>query len=148
MYLDNPSQTIIASDAGVTRSEALTGSGGVFYVKQAKAITITEGLGTSEYIEFRAPGEGSFMYSESAGLDLSLARTLFKCQLPALDYSGDIWPKLTAVPATHHGRGGAFYVKNANTISSDTNIFEKCYLSPRGGVFSIFTSASMTDTNS
>lgn len=88
------------------------------------------------------------MYSESVGLDLNLAQTLFKCQLPALDYSGDIWPKLTAVPATHHDRGGAFYVKDANTILSDSNIFEKCYLSPRGGVFSIFTSASMTDTNS
>lgn len=132
----------------MTRSEALTGSGGVFCVKQAKAITITEGLGTSEYIQFRAPGEGSFMYSEAVGLDLHLARTLFKCQLPALDYSGDIWPKLTAVPATHHGRGGAFYVKDANAVSSDTNIFEKCYLSPRGGVFSIFSTASMTDTNS
>jgi len=72
MFVDNPSQTIVASNAKVTKSEALTGSGGVFYMKTAAAITITGSSGTSQFIEFKAPVEGSFMYSISPGMSITL----------------------------------------------------------------------------
>ena len=88
------------------------------------------------------------MYSISAGLDLTLSKTLFKCQLPDLDLAGIVWPKLTSVPPTSDIRGGAFYIKDANIISSNLNVYEKCYLSPRGGVFTLINSFSMSDTSS
>ena len=85
------------------------------------------------------------MFSVAPAIDITLIKTHFECQIPSLDYSGDVWPNLQADPPIHHGRGGVFYIQDANIVTSNNNSYHKCYLSPRGGVFSLFNTASMTD---
>jgi hypothetical protein len=118
---------VTATDLTVTNSFSLM-SGGVFYIKNSATITINENVATkSLYQDFTAPIYGSFMYSESSTMVLSITNTDVICSSTALtgaptEYTS--WSTTTPLST----RAGAFYITGVTaTVVSTTNVYENCY---------------------
>ncbi len=80
MYIDNIEQSVTANNVQVTNSFSFTSNGGVFYVKNSAAITISESVSTKSYYQtLNAPDKGSFMYSESTSMVLAISGTDVEC---------------------------------------------------------------------
>lgn len=70
----------------VTNSKVTSGSGGLFYLKSYKSITISSGTSTSStssYSDISAPynSKGSVLYSESVNSTISISNILLSCRL-------------------------------------------------------------------
>jgi hypothetical protein len=87
----------------------------VFYVKNAATFTVNELTPTkSLYQTFTAPDYGSFFYSESTTIVLSISGTDIECSPSPLaptfsDYTS--WSTVTPTST----RAGAFHIQNAVT---------------------------------
>jgi hypothetical protein len=100
------------------------GHGGVFYVKNSAAITLSETVATKSYYQtLHAPDKGSFMYSEAPGMVLSISGTDIECS--TLGINPSILQSMWSIGNVQSSdRGGAFYIKNvAAEVQSNSNNF-------------------------
>ena len=112
LYVDNSLQSILASDLKVTNSLSLK-SGGVFYVKNAGTFTINEFIATKSFYQtFTAPDYGSFLYSESTTIVLTISDTDIECTTTTLSSSFSEYSSWNTV-TTISSRAGAFHIQNA-----------------------------------
>jgi hypothetical protein len=95
----------------VTTSFSSTSSGGVFYVKNSGAITISETVSPKSYYQsIHAPEKGSFMFSESTTLVLSISNTDVECQTTPLPASPAFLATWDGIQTPTQDRAGAFYI--------------------------------------
>jgi hypothetical protein len=125
MFIDNTLQSVTANNLMVTDSSSRTSSGGVFFIKNSATITISESVASKSYYQtVHAPVKGSFLYSESTTLILSISDTDIECDTTHLPASPTFYATWDGVAIPLSDRGGAFYIQNAgNIVQSTSNTF-------------------------
>ena len=86
----------------MTNSLSETSSGGVFYIKRAKSLSISQ----ASIAEAFTPGyqNGSFIYSESENIEVQITNTTIVCDSSAYYYYDG-----------ESTNGGAIYIANSNS---------------------------------
>lgn len=86
MYIDNPTQSITADQLTIYDAKAPTSTGGIFMVKNAAAIQITNSL----FQRFGPGSYGTFLYSTCTTLDLLIEDSVLMCYDNPYTYSTDL----------------------------------------------------------
>ncbi|CDW74791.1 UNKNOWN [Stylonychia lemnae] len=130
-YIDHTNSKVLIDNMTLTDSKSGE-EGGVFYISKQSDMNITK----SQFHNFASLIKGSLMYSASSTLNLSMTVNDFKCKLTPYNYATDLQtnmessdPKMTSA--------GAFYIDSALYVDSQSNSIQNCYLSEKGGAYSI-----------
>ncbi|TNV88247.1 hypothetical protein FGO68_gene13755 [Halteria grandinella] len=113
------------------------GNGGVFFLENIKTIDFSPPSGSiSNYTNFSVPNPyyGSFMYSLSRGANIGIKNCNISCSPYNPDYTADIEDYLiqqNSVPKF----GGAFYIQDANVVTSQDSNYFNCYQTNKGSIF-------------
>eukprot|EP00347_Sterkiella_histriomuscorum_P017498 403349122 len=139
IYLQNPFTKLLISNTAIERIGSKN-KGGLLYIDRGHTVEL---LNIS--VTLTSSKEGSMVYSKSSSVIFLISDSIFDCfQVPnqtEISQSINVYNSSSSIRVQKQpqvlNQESVFFISNAQLVKSTTNIYQNCYVSKEGGIFTL-----------